>query len=128
MTGLSAAERQKHNVDQDANKYMYLRSGTGKATPRRGTDQAGFQEVVQVFSSIGVKGDLQGALFQTLSGLLHLGNITLNEGSNGETTVSNANVLKTTSQLLCTHEALLQQGLCSRTMRLKGSEMQAARA
>ena len=125
VTGLAAGDRQKLLVDADANKYSYLRSSSGKATGRRGRDEADFQEVCQVFKSIGVGTDLQFALFQTMSGLIHLGNITLAEGSNSETVVTNTTELKNSSKLLCTHEALLQQGLTSRTMKLKGSEMQA---
>ena len=124
VLGLPKDERQKHSVDADPNKYAYLKSQTGKATARRGEDQRNFDEVVQVFKSIGVGDDLQSSLFQALSGLLHLGNITLGESPNGETMVTNSAELKLTSKLLCTHEALLQQGLCSRTMKLKGSEMQ----
>ena len=125
ITGVAAADRHKLLVDADANKYSYLRSSSGKATGRRGRDEADFQEVCQVFKSIGVGADLQFALFQTMSGLIHLGNITLAEGSNSETVVTNTTELKNSSKLLCTHEALLQQGLTSRTMKLKGSEMQA---
>ena len=125
ITGVAAADRQKLLVDADANKYSYLRSSSGKATGRRGRDEADFQEVCQVFKSIGVGADLQFALFQTMSGLVHLGNITLAEGSNSETVVTNTIELNNSSKLLCTHEALLQQGLTSRTMKLKGSEMQA---
>ena len=125
VTGLAAGDRQKLLVDADANKYSYLRSSSGKATGRRGRDEADFQEVCQVFKSIGVGTDLQFALFQTMSGLIHLGNISLAEGCNSETVVTNTNELKSSSKLLCTHEALLQQGLTSRTMKLKGSEMQA---
>ena len=125
VTGVATADRQKHLVDADANKYSYLRSSSGKATGRRGRDEADFREVCQVFKSIGVGADLQFALFQTLSGLIHLGNITLAEGSNSETVVTNTAELGNSSKLLCTHEALLQQGLTSRTMKLKGSEMQA---
>jgi len=124
VTGLTAGDRQKHLVDADANTYSYLRSSSGKATGRRGKDEADFQEVRQVLKSIGVGTDLQYALFQTMSGLIHLGNITLAEGSNSETVVTNTTELKNSSKLLCTHEALLQQGLTSRTMKLKGSEMQ----
>ena len=125
VTGLTAGDRQKHLVDADANTYSYLRSSSGKATGRRGKDEADFQEVRQVLKSIGVGTDLQYALFQTMSGLIHLGNITLAEGPNSETIVTNTTELKNSSKLLCTHEALLQQGLTSRTMKLKGSEMQA---
>ena len=125
VTGLAAGDRQKLLVDADANNYSYLRSSSGKATARRGRDEADFQEVCQVFKSIGVGTDLQFALFQTMSGLIHLGNITLAEGSNSETVVTNTTELKSSSKLLCTHEALLQQGLTSRTMKLKGAEMQA---
>ena len=125
ITGVAAADRHKLLVDADANKYSYLRSSSGKATGRRGRDEADFQEVCQVFKSIGVGADLQFALFQTMSGLIHLGNITLAEGSNSETVVTNTIELNNSSKLLCTHEALLQQGLTSRTMKLKGSEMQA---
>ena len=125
VTGVAAADRQKLLVDADANKYSYMRSSSGKATGRRGRDGADFQEVCQVFKSIGVGADLQSALFQTMSGLVHLGNITLAEGSNSETVVTSTTELKNSSKLLCTHEALLQQGLTSRTMKLKGSEMQA---
>ena len=124
VLGLPSGDRQKHAVDADPNKFVYLKSATGKATARRGEDPKNFEEVGQVLKSIGVSADLQSSLFQALSGLLHLGNITLGESPNGETMVTNTAELKLTSKLLCTHEALLQQGLCSRTMKLKGSEMQ----
>jgi myosin-6 len=124
VTGASSGDRTKHFIDQDPNKYIYMRSSSGKATPRRGADQKDFKEVCDVFKSIGVKEDMQSALYGTLSGVLHLGNIQLAEGANSETAITNGAELKTTSQLLGTHEALLRQGLTSRTMKLKGSEMQ----
>jgi myosin heavy subunit len=79
---------------------------------------------VGVLKSINVTDAMIASLFQTLSGLLHLGNIGLGENANGDSYVTSSNELKLVSKLLMTHEALLQQGLCSRTMRLKGSEMQ----
>ena len=48
-------------------------------------------------------------LLQTLSGLLHLGNIQIGENQNGDAYVQGAAELKTTAQLLSTHEELLQQ-------------------
>jgi len=121
---IAAPDRKSFQVDGDANKYTYLRSATGKATPRRGGDEAEYKTVMGVLNSLKVQGEILKALLQTLSGLLHLGNIALGENQNGDSYVKDANGLEATSQLLQTNQALLQQGLCSRTMRLKGNEMQ----
>ncbi len=67
-------------------------------------------QVREVFESIGVGAELQSALFQTMSGVMHLGNIPLAEGPDGNTTVSQLAELKNSSKLLCTHEARLPQG------------------
>ena len=64
-------------------------------------------QVRDVFDSIGVDAELQSALFQTMSGVMHLGNISLAEGPDGNTTVSQLTELKNSSKLLCTHEARL---------------------
>lgn len=64
-------------------------------------------QVRDVFDSIGVDAELQSALFQTMSGVMHLGNISLTEGPDGNTTVSQLTELKNSSKLLCTHEARL---------------------
>ena len=71
-----------------------------------------------------VSPQLISACLQTLSGLLHLGNITYGENGNGDSAVADQSTLERTCDLLCTNKALLLQGLCSRTMKLKGSEMQ----
>jgi len=42
-----------------------------------------------------------------MSGVMHLGNISLAEGPDGNTTVSQLAELKNSSKLLCTHEARL---------------------
>jgi len=121
---VASPDASKFSIASDANKYQYLRSATGKATERRGGDAKEYAVVMNVLTSIKVSPEMKGALLQTLSGLLHLGNIALGENPNGDSFVKDANELALTSKLLCTNPDLLKQGLTSRTMRLKGSEMQ----
>ena len=124
VLGASATEQKLYQVEPDPNKYTYLRSASGKATTRRGEDATGFKETAAVLCMLMVKKDLCAALFQTLSGLLWLGSVDFSENSNGDSSVSSKSELERASTLLGTNIALLQQALCSRTMKLKGSEMQ----
>lgn len=71
-----------------------------------------------------VKKEMVVALFQTLSGLLSLGSVLFSENPNGDSVVQSHDQLKRASELLGTNLSLLLQALCSRTMKLKGSEMQ----
>lgn len=111
-------------VSQDANKYSFLRSGTGKATPRHGVDADGYGETVEVMKAINVPEPLRMAVLKTLSGLLRLGNIDFGENQNGDSMITSMADMKAAADLLDANEALLQQSLCSRTMKLKSGEMQ----
>ena len=124
VLGASSSERASYQLENDPNKYAYLRSGSGQATKRRGEDPQGFQEVVGVLDLLRVGKDLKVALFQTLSGLLSLGSVKFHENANGDSSVQGLDELKRASALLGTNIALLQQALCSRTMKVKGTEMQ----
>ena len=127
VAGLSSSERSAFGVDADPSKYAYTRSGSGKATERKKfhDDVAGFKESKKVLTQIGVNEQMLNAVFQTLAGLLHLGNIQLGENVNGDSMVVGGTAgLKRTSDLLQTNMALLQQGLTSRTLKTKGQEMQ----
>ena len=66
VTSLPDGERRALKVDSDANKYNYLRSASGKATPRRGLDGAAFKEVRGVLGALKVDGSMMTALFQAL--------------------------------------------------------------
>lgn len=124
ILGLPSSERAKCKLEGDPNKYPYLRNATGKATARRGADANEFNTSLAVLEKVGVPSALVQSLWETISGLLMLGNITYNENPNGDASVSDLKALETASQLLGCHQALLTQGLTSRTMKLKGSEMQ----
>jgi len=124
VLGATGTERQLYQVDSDPNKYAYLRSGSGKATARRGEDPKEYRDVVGVLEMLKVKKELVVALFQTLSGLLSLGSVVFHENPNGDSAVQSHDELKRASALLGTNLSLLLQALCSRTMKLKGSEMQ----
>lgn len=124
LLGQSVSELAKIHLLSDPNKYTYLRSALGKATDRRGLDKAGFEETMKVMSSIAVSTPMQAAVLQTMAGLLRLGNIDLGENPNGDSIVMSNEDLSKTSSLLGANQALLQQALCSRTMKIKGVEMQ----
>jgi len=124
VLGSSSAEKALYQVDGDPNKYTYLVSNSGKATQRRGEDPAEYKTVVAVLEMLHVKKEMVVALFQTLSGLLSLGSVLFSENPNGDSVVQSHDQLKRASELLGTNLSLLLQALCSRTMKLKGSEMQ----
>lgn len=124
LLGKPAGELKKAHLLPDPNQYTYLRSSTGKATERRGLDKAGFEETMKVMTSISVSSAMQEAVVHTLAGLLRLGNIELGENTNGDSFVQSVDDLQKTSELLGANQALLQQALCSRTMKLKTGEMQ----
>jgi myosin heavy subunit len=124
ILGMSGADKQAYTLHGDPNKYAFLRSATGKATERRGMDGQGFTETSDVLTAIKVGKNFQVALFQTLSGLLLLGNLELYENPNGDVQLKMNEDLSNVVKLLGANKALLQQALCSRTMKLKGSEMQ----
>ena len=131
VAGLSSSEKASCQLESDANKYAYLRNATGKATARPGGrvggggDAAEFKDSLSVLQKIGVSEKLIASLWETLSGLLALGNITYGETVNGDACIQNTKALGTACKLLQCHDALLQQGLTSRTLKLKGGEMQA---
>ena len=60
---------------------------------------------------------MQQALFSVLSGLLSLGSVGFSENHNGEATIASLDA--SSARILGTNIALLQQALCSRTMKLK---------
>jgi len=130
VAGLSSSEKASCQLESDANKYAYLRNATGKATARPGGrvggggDAAEFKDSLSVLQKIGVSEKLIASLWETLSGLLALGNITYGETVNGDACIQNTKALGTACKLLQCHDALLQQGLTSRTLKLKGGEMQ----
>ena len=124
VLGASSSERKAYQVEADPSKYAYLVSGSGQPTKRRGEDPQNYKEVCSVLSMLSVKQELVTAMFQVLSGLLSLGSVRFQENPNGESSVAGGDELRRASSLMGTHEALLRQALCSRTMKLKGSEMQ----
>jgi len=124
LLGRSAADLAKVHLKPDPNQYQFLRASNGKSTERRGLDKAGFEETMKVMTSIAIPAAMQEAVIQTMAGLLRLGNIELGENPNGDSYVMSSNDLGTTSSLLGANQALLQQALCSRTMKLKTGEMQ----
>ena len=124
LLGSSKSERSTFQLDADPNKYAYLRSAAGKATARRGEDASEYKVTLGVLQMLKVKDDMIAALFQALSGLLALGSVVFSENPNGDSLVAGQAELQRASNLLGTNISLLQQALCSRTMKLKGSEMQ----
>ena len=88
LLGASKSERATYQLDADPNKFAYLRSNSGKATNRRGEDQAEYKVTVGVLQMLKVTDDMITALFQTLSGLLALGSVLFSENPNGDSIVT----------------------------------------
>eukprot|EP00050_Salpingoeca_kvevrii_P012733 m.24471 g.24471 ORF g.24471 m.24471 type:complete len:1371 (-) comp4280_c0_seq1:120-4232(-) len=100
-------------------QYDYLADGAGAALIPGVDDRAEFLALCSALSTLNVDGASQFALWQTLSGILHLGNIKFRAGGDGACDIdpSSSNSCKAVAALLGVSEELVRKRLVIREMR-----------
>ncbi len=119
-SGLSAAQKQKYKL-KDALSYEYL-SQSGNVTIDDVDDAAEFADMNQAFTTIGFSPAEVVAIFQTVCGILHLGNIHfVSSGEKKSDIDQKGSAINDAAAMLEVTKEALVKACTSRTMRMKGA-------
>jgi myosin-7 len=106
---------------RSANDYFYLNQTGCVSIPNR-SDQKEYEELVAAMDSLNVQQNVRTEIFQSLAGILHLGNLTfvLRPGGDGSCQVSSGSDCIRIASLLGISADGLETALCFRESTIRG--------
>ncbi|KAB7505344.1 Unconventional myosin-Vb [Armadillidium nasatum] len=106
-------ENLSHLKLDDSVAFHYLNQG-GSPEIEGIDDAVGFDETCKAFSLLGISDSLQEGIFQTLASILHMGNISLEEGNGDSCVIKNEEPLITCAELLGVSADDIKMWICNR--------------
>ena len=118
IAGADAAMREAFSL-LPASDFLYLTGGGMTDVPGR-DDAAEFTAICAAMETIGISAEEQYTIWQILAGILHLGNLTFEDGSEPPATPTNASALQWASYLFDVEESTLTQAINHRMVQTGG--------
>jgi myosin-7 len=119
LEGASKEMRREYEM-KPADQFYYLGQSGCTTIPRR-SDKEEFEELLKAMESLNFDPAVRIQIFQSLAGILHLGNLNFVPGTGGDgSQISNGNECRIVATLLGINASALETALCFRESTVRG--------